>query len=114
RGSGLTTFGGAVGDNGQRLASLTSNAGGTTAINGGSVTTTGDQTYSEAVTLDAAADSTTLTGVNISFAATVRSTTDGQENLTVSGSGLTTFGGAVGDNRPRLATLDSNAGRPKA
>ncbi|MEK6243972.1 MAG: hypothetical protein AABM33_05660, partial [Pseudomonadota bacterium] len=57
--SGTTTFGGAV-----SVASLTTDAGGTTAINGGSVTTTGAQSYGDAVTLGAA---TTLTGVGNTF-----------------------------------------------
>ena len=110
-GSGTTTFGGAVGDNSQRLASLTSNGGGTTAIKRAlPVTTSGNQTYTDAVTLDASANSTTLTGVDISFASTVRSTADGEESLTVTGSGTTTFGGAVGDNSQRLANLTSNGG----
>src|SRR5262249_57843006 len=77
-GSGPTTFGGAVGDNSQRLASLTSNAGGTTAINGGSVTTTANQIYSDAVTLDAVANSTTRTAGAIPFAATLPSTPNRQ------------------------------------
>ena len=81
--SGTTTFNGAV-----SVASLTTNAGGTTAINGGSVTTTGAQSYGDAVTLGAA---TTLTGVGNSFASTV----NGAQALTVNDGGLTTFGGAV-------------------
>jgi hypothetical protein len=51
--SGTTTFGGIVGGT-NALAALTTNAGGTTAINGGSVTTTGAQTYGDAVLLGAA------------------------------------------------------------
>src|SRR5262249_60126938 len=92
------------------LSSITTGGGGTTAINGGSVTTTGNQSYGDAVTLDAASNSTTLTGVDISFTSTVRGTTDGEENLTVSGSGLTTFGGAVGDAGKRLASPTTNLG----
>jgi hypothetical protein len=41
--AGTTTFTGAVGDNNQRLASLTTDANGATAINGVSVTTAGAQ-----------------------------------------------------------------------
>jgi filamentous hemagglutinin family protein len=52
--AGTTTFGGIVGGT-NALAVLTTNAGGTTAINGGSVTTTGAQTYGDAVMLGAAA-----------------------------------------------------------
>src|SRR5207249_431811 len=98
--AGTTTFGGAVGNN-DALASLTTDAAGSTAINGGSVTTTGNQTYHDSVTLDAVGNSTTLTGVNISFDSTLRSTTDGEEALIVNASGVTTFGGAVGDGGKR-------------
>jgi hypothetical protein len=49
------------------LASLTTDAGGTTAINGGSVTTTGTQTYNDAVTLSAATSLTTTNNA-ITFA----------------------------------------------
>lgn len=55
--SGITTFGGLVG-NTTPLSSLTTNAGGTTAINGGSVRTSGNQTYNDNVTMN---QSTTLT-----------------------------------------------------
>lgn len=44
--SGATTFGGNV-----AVASLTTDAAGTTAINGGAVTTTGAQTYNDALTV---------------------------------------------------------------
>ena len=76
-----------MGDNSQRLASLTTDAAGTTAINGGSVNTSGDQTYNDAVTLNATGNITTLTGVNVTFASTLRSTTDGEEALIVNASG---------------------------
>ena len=55
--TGTTTFGASV-----NAASLTTNAGGTTAINGGSITTTGAQTFNDNVTLGAA---TTLTASSI-------------------------------------------------
>ncbi|HQN64845.1 MAG TPA: filamentous hemagglutinin N-terminal domain-containing protein [Methylophilus sp.] len=64
-----TTFGGAVG-NILALASLTTDAGGTTAINGGSVTTTGTQTYNDAAALGAATSLAT-TNSNITFANSV-------------------------------------------
>ncbi|MFZ5495707.1 MAG: beta strand repeat-containing protein [Verrucomicrobiota bacterium] len=107
--TGTTTFNSAVG-NTTALTSLTTNAGGTTAINGGSVTTTGTQTYNDAVTLNAAGNSTTLTGTDITFASTVRSTTDGEDALTLSGTGTTTFNAAVGDSSLRLASLTTNGG----
>jgi hypothetical protein len=52
-----TTFGGVVG-NTTPLTSLTTNAGGNTAINGGAATTSGDQTYNDNVTMN---QTTTLT-----------------------------------------------------
>ena len=63
--TGTTIFGGAVGG-GTALTSLTTNAGGTTAINGGAITTTGTQTFNDAVTLDA---DTTLAEVDALLAA---------------------------------------------
>ncbi|HZI50993.1 MAG TPA: DUF4347 domain-containing protein, partial [Terriglobia bacterium] len=50
--SGTMTFGGAVGAT-SPLASLTTNADGTTAINGGMVVTIGNQSYNDAITLGA-------------------------------------------------------------
>jgi trimeric autotransporter adhesin len=62
-----TTFGGALG-NTLALTSLTTNATGTTAINGGAVTTTGAQTYNDNVTLGAPTTLTT-TNSNVTFTA---------------------------------------------
>ena len=87
-GSGLTTFGGAVGAT-SALTSVTTDAGGSTIINGGSVRTTAAQTYTDAVTLGA---DSTLTGVRVQFFGTL----DGARTLTVNDSGPTTFGGLVG------------------
>ena len=42
------------------MAALTTNAGGTTAINGGVVTTTANQTYNDPVTLNAIGNLTAL------------------------------------------------------
>ena len=55
-----------MGDNSQRLANLTTNAGGTTAINGGAITTSGDQTYNDAVTLDALVERTGVAPAELS------------------------------------------------
>ncbi len=63
--TGTTIFMGAVGGI-TPLASLTSNPGGTTAINGGSVTTSGNQTYNDNVTMNQAT-SFTSTGGTISL-----------------------------------------------
>jgi filamentous hemagglutinin family protein len=99
-GTGLTTFGGAVGVT-SALTSVTTDSGGTTAINGGSIRTTGAQTYSDAVTLGA---DTTLTGVNVQFASSL----NGARALTINDSGLTSFGGIVGGTTA-LTSLTTDA-----
>lgn len=101
--TGLTGIEGPVG-NTAPLTTLTTNLGGTTRLNGGSLTTTGAQTYNDAVTLDA---NTTLNagGGNIAFGTTL----NGTFTLTTNSTGATTFGGAVGGTTP-LASLNTNAG----
>jgi hypothetical protein len=76
--SGAASFAHAVGTT--ALSSLS--VSGAAALNGGSVTTTGTQTYSGAVTLGADA---TLTGTTITFSGTVDAATSGGESLTISG-----------------------------
>ena len=98
--SGTTTFSGAVGGT-TALASLTTNAGGTTALNGGSVKTTGAQTYGDAVTLGA---DTTLTGTDPTFASGV---TGNGKNLVLAFSGTTAIDGATFTG---LANLTSQGG----
>jgi filamentous hemagglutinin family protein len=99
-GTNSTTFGGAVGGT-RALASLTTNASGTAAINGGSITTTGAQNYGGAVTLGA---DSTLTGGSVQFSGTL----DGAHALTVDSSGATTFAGVVGGSRP-LTSITTDA-----
>ena len=70
-GAGTTTFGGAVGTT--PLASLTTDALGTTDINGGAVTTTGFQSYGNAVVLTADLLAKSTAGGNVTFAKTVDS-----------------------------------------
>jgi len=109
--AGSTIFGGAVGNDAwgplshdDGLGAVTTNALGSTQINGGIVTTTGAQTYNDVVTLGAPA--TVLTGSGVEFAQTV----DGASDLTVNttGGGSTIFGGAVG-NGVALNSLETNA-----
>ncbi|MBB3943983.1 filamentous hemagglutinin family protein, partial [Sphingorhabdus rigui] len=103
-GSGVTTFSGIVGGT-VALASLTVNGGGTALLNGSAVTTSGAQSYADVVTVGA---SSTLTGTDISFGQTI----DGGVTagaLTVTGSGVTTFTGAIGSTTP-LASLTVNGG----
>lgn len=107
-GTGNVTFGGAVGGT-RALGTLSRNNVGTTRINGGAATTTGAQSYGGAVTLDAAANATTISGVAITFSGTLNAAT-GQtaEALTVNDSGVTTFAGAVGGTQA-LASLTTDA-----
>lgn len=86
--TGLTTLGGAVG-NSTALTSLT--IGGPVALNGGSVTTTGAQSYG-AATLGTNATLTSTGGGTVDFTSTI----DGARSLAIGTTGLTTLGGAVG------------------
>ncbi len=73
--TGTTTLAGAVGGS-TPLSSLTTNAGGTTAVNGGSVTTTGNQVYGDAVTLTQATTFTSPAGT-VQFDNTVTNSAGG-------------------------------------
>ena len=100
--TGTTTFGNTVGAT-TALASLTTDAGGTTAIDGGSVKTSGTQTYNDAVRLGAA---TTLTGTTITTKGTVVGgvvNTSGPHGLTVKGDAV--FGDAAADTLTWLGPL---------
>jgi CHAT domain-containing protein len=72
-------------------------------MNTNSITTTGDQTYNDAVNLQ---QDTTLIGNNLTFGSTV----NGNANLTLNttNNGITTFNGIVGGNTP-LNQLTTNA-----
>jgi filamentous hemagglutinin family protein len=104
--TGATTFGGAVGGT-TALTSLTTNAGGTTAINGGAVTTTGAQTYGDAVTLGAGTTFASTGSGNVAFNSTLNSA-GANRAVTVNTSGTMTFGGAVGGVLA-LASLTTDA-----
>ena len=78
----------------QALEDITANSSSTTEINGGEVTTTGDQTYNDPVILGA---DTTFRGTNVTFNSTVDAATAGEQSLTVNASGTTTFGNEAGD-----------------
>ena len=104
--SGITTFNGLVGTT-KALKSITTNAGGTTNINTNAITTTGNQTYNDAVTLSA--NTTLNAGVgNILFGSTL----NGAFSLTLNGksSGTTTFAGIVGGIGTALTSISVNAG----
>ena len=97
--AGTTTFGGAV-----SIASLETDAGGTTRI-GGNVTTSAPagQVFNDAAILTADAALSAGAGA-ISFARSL----DGGFNLSVNTTGTATFGGKVGDGTP-LASLTTDA-----
>ena len=102
---GLTTFGGTV----SALSSLTTDAGGTTALNTGSITTTGAQSFNDAVTLGANTTLTSTASGAITFASTINGDTANTRTLTLSTVGNQTFGGAVGGTAP-LASFATGTG----
>src|SRR5204862_293036 len=98
--SGTTTFGGAVGAS-AALASLTTDAGGTTDLNGGTVQTTGTQTYHDSVVLSA---DTSLTASTATFNGTL-SGLFGGNNYSLAITGQAVFGDAAADTVTGLSTL---------
>ncbi|WP_022681088.1 YDG domain-containing protein, partial [Sandarakinorhabdus limnophila] len=115
-GSGTTTFGGAVGAF-RALASLTvSGNGSTTLLNGGSVKTTGAQSFGNALTLGANA---VLTATNadgaVSFDKVVDSaTSSAARGLTVTaGSGGVTFSEALGGTNSLAGVTVNSSGLTK-
>ncbi len=101
--AGTTIFNGAIGDN-SPLSSLTTNAGGTTQINGGSIQTSGNQIFNDDVELDA---NTVLTSTG-SGAITFNQRLNGTHTLELNTDGDTTFNGTVGDTN-ELASLTTDA-----
>ncbi|MEG4329990.1 beta strand repeat-containing protein, partial [Microcoleus sp. herbarium5] len=96
RSAGSTTF------NAVKATSFTTNADGTTELKG-DVTTTGSQTYGDAVTI---ANNLILTGSEITFDNTV----DGSSDLTANAvSGNLTFNGAVGNPTNAIGNLTANS-----
>ena len=79
--TGATTFAAAIG-NSSALSNLTTNAGGTLALNGGVVNTTATQSYGEATTLGAATVLTS-TGTGAAGAISFITTIDGAQTLAI-------------------------------
>jgi autotransporter-associated beta strand protein len=100
--TGTTIFGTIGGTT--ALASLTTDAGGGTVLNG-NITTTGSQNYNDTVTLGEDATLASTGSGNIAFGSTV----DGAHALTVNTGGNTNFGAAVGATTA-LASLTTDAG----
>lgn len=110
-GSGVTRFGGAVGGI-NRLASITTNADGSTVIATTQMRANGDQLFNDNVTLAA---NTIMEANDVLFGGTLDSESANiQRNLTVNSSanggdaGETTFRGIVGGAR-RLGSITTNA-----
>ncbi len=106
-GSGVTRFVGAVGST-SSLTTLTTNADGTTRIDGGSVNTSGDQTFADIIILGA---DTTLSGKNLIFQNTLDSDSSATPRALVlnsSSTGDTRFQGNVG-SIARLLSITTNA-----
>ncbi len=107
--AGITTFGGAVGGIAP-LTSLTTDAPGSVQINGGLVTTTGNQTYNDTATLGADTTLNSLLAGNITFAQTLDDDgTVATSNLIVNTAGVTTFTGVVGGIAP-LTSITTDFG----
>jgi hypothetical protein len=103
--AGATIFDGAVGGV-TALTSLNTDAGGSTAVNGGSVRTSGVQTYNDPVTIGAGANFSSTGGGNIVFASMV----EGGFAAVISTGGVTTFNGAVGNVAPLTSLTTAASG----
>lgn len=103
---GLTRFQGAVGGS-SALSGMGTDAAGSTEINA-NVTTTGSQTYTDAVTLSGAAITLASTGNGaVSLGAVSAGATS--PALTVTTGGVTTFNGDVGSAAAPLVSLTTDA-----
>ncbi|MGK7893282.1 MAG: beta strand repeat-containing protein, partial [Xenococcus sp. (in: cyanobacteria)] len=92
-----------VGEN-NPLASLTTDKSGTTVINTDQITTTGDQTYNNAVELGT---DTTLNGANVSFNNSLDAAPGAIAGLTVNAEGTTNFGDEPSDRVGEINPLES-------
>ncbi|HSW69003.1 MAG TPA: filamentous hemagglutinin N-terminal domain-containing protein, partial [Gammaproteobacteria bacterium] len=101
--SGVTLFGAAIGGS-SALASLTTNAGGSTSI-ASNISTTGAQTFNDAVTLTGPGTFASSGSGNIGFGSTL----NGAFDLVLNTSGITSFGNVVGGSSA-LNSLTTNAG----
>ncbi|NBU85086.1 MAG: hypothetical protein EBS21_11015, partial [Sphingomonadaceae bacterium] len=106
-GTGAKTFNAALGST-KVLGALIVNGGGTTALNGGIIKTSGAQTYTDAVTLGAGT-LLSSSGGNISFSATLQSNTTPRSLEITAGSGDVSFTGAVGTQSMGLGDIVLNS-----
>jgi hypothetical protein len=104
--SGVEQFNGAVGK-ATALASIQTDAPGSVVFNGGSVTTTGAQTYLDAATVGVDTTLSAITTGNITLASTV----NGAKSLTINDAGQTLLGGEIGGVTPLVdLTVDTGLG----
>src|SRR5207248_1036098 len=103
--SGITAFGGAVGGT-TPLATLTTDAAGLMALNGGSVTTSGSQNYLDSVILGTDTTLNSMAGGNITFGSTI----NGAHSLTLNTTGTTTFNGGIRGTTALLNLVTGAAG----
>lgn len=111
--TGATSLNAAIGS-ATALASITTNAGGTTTINGTAVTTSGNQTYNDSVTLGG---DTVLTAATVQNVGTIAGgghalAIVGNANIDAAVSGLTTF--SVSGNTNLGANVTSSAAQQYA
>lgn len=91
QGSGAINITGTIGTSSSRLASFSTSSSGTTTLNGGSVMTSGNQTYNNPLTLSADTTLDSLSGL-----ITVNQSITGSSNLTMnSSSGALLNGGTI-------------------
>lgn len=102
---GDTTFAGVIGGTGA-LASLVTDPAGRTLLNAGALTTTGAQTFGDAVLLGA---NTTFTGGSLTFGGTLNSDAT-PRSLVANVGGDTRFSGVVGGANPLTSIQTNTAG----
>jgi autotransporter-associated beta strand protein len=105
--AGVTTFSAAIFGTG--LGQITTDAPGRTALTGGTLTTTGAQTFGDAVTIRNTTTLTSSGNASITLAGSVNSASNSGSSLVVNTTGVSTFGGPIGDTIP-LHSLTTNAG----
>ncbi|WP_035707127.1 filamentous hemagglutinin N-terminal domain-containing protein [Niveispirillum irakense] len=98
--AGLTRFGGNV-----TVSSLTTDAAGSLHLNGGSITTTGAQTYGERVVLGA---DTVLTGTSITLSQGADGQVAGGQSLTIIGDNTAIAGGLGGNTALRSLSISGS------
>ncbi|MCO6458613.1 MAG: choice-of-anchor D domain-containing protein, partial [Pirellulaceae bacterium] len=109
--SGLTELDARIGEGGQRLSSITTDAPGTLSIDAVAIITTGSQTYNDATAfLQNSLTATSSSGGSISFAGTLDENMGAfASNLTINTTGPASFGGVVGQTTPLDSVTVSNS-----